>query len=78
MEYRAISDFASAEREAQGIPLYEMARQSGYSIIAIQSFENGNRYTSIKMVQDILAVLGYRLTVEKVEGDGHKRSSPED
>ena len=32
----------------------------------------------VKMVQDILAVLGYRLTVAKVEGNGHKRSSPED
>lgn len=62
-----ISQQIRQARQARGISIRAMAAAAGVSKTTVTNIEQGHKSTSVSLVQRMLAVLGYELTVKKKE-----------
>lgn len=62
-----ISQQIRQARQARGISIRAMAAAAGVSKTTVTNIEQGHKSASVSLVQRMLAVLGYKLTITKKE-----------
>lgn len=62
-----ISQQLRQARLANGVSIRQLAAAAGVSKTTVTNIEQGHKSTSVSLVQRMLAVLGYELTIKKKE-----------
>lgn len=63
----AVVKVLAAIRAEKGLTQEEVCRRAGSHKNTLQSYERGKRAPTLQKIDDMLQVMGYRLTVTRVE-----------